>query len=679
MTSQINRWGLNLFRPRLRLLIVIVLTSAFVFIYSINAAIFTFLGTIVVLILTREIKFKKLLYVLLITNSLYMFAGNYLFSPENCGGSSWFVFQFNTCGIFRGIVGALKRNAMIALSFSWLSVTSIPDIYESLSFFRPARKFLTVFLRQLQRIQVDYAAIYHSLVIRGFSSKRWELRKRINFLRITLVAVLLRIFNSVGKLTYAGENHFLSSGGNGESEIVVRDLSVRYGTSEKLALANINLKVGQGEFVFIAGKDRSGKSTLLRAISGYIPRIIGYLMGDIYVGGDKLRPHDSLQSIAQKLRFIIDNPADSIIGLTVKQELLSIIDDEALARKSAIEMGIEHLWERETITLSGGELSRLSLSVILLSRTQVVLLDSPLSQLDERGRRAFIQALTRLREKNRPTVLVSDNRIDLFSPLIERLILLENGRIVKDVSVNENTYEAIISRAGLGLPNLSVCRCDTSEEIARLNNVYVERGGNQVISGINFSLHRADFVAVLGANGSGKTTLMLALAGVLSLRHGTIDVRGRVGYVFQNSALQIVEMSVEKELNVGPTLLGWDENKRYQFVSEQLAWLRLYPDQETINLHPADLRRLAVSCMRDDVQILVLDEPTSDLDSEAVAHLFGLIDELVKSGLCVVLITHDERIAGYAHRYVILRSGRIIKDTRDYAQALSTIYNMECE
>jgi len=210
------------------------------------------------------------------------------------------------------------------------------------------------------------------------------------------------------------------------------------------------------------------------------------------------------------------------------------------------------------------------------------------------------------------------------------------------------------------------------EVVATLEGVHVALEGTQILHGVDFAARQGELVAVMGPNGSGKTTAMLTLAGAIKPQKGAVRTRGRVGYVFQHAQLQTVAMTVEEELAFGPRVLRWPEPAAKAFVMEGAAWTGLGRDACPIDLHPADVRMLMIAACNTDLSTLILDEPTIGLDGAGIEKVMQLVKELLLHGKAVVIITHDQAIAGQAHRVVTIRDGLVehIRERRNSQEVL---------
>ncbi len=203
---------------------------------------------------------------------------------------------------------------------------------------------------------------------------------------------------------------------------------------------------------------------------------------------------------------------------------------------------------------------------------------------------------------------------------------------------------------------------------------YAYPDGHQALFGVNLTVQRGERVAVLGPNGAGKTTLVLHLNGILAGGHGTVTVAGlpvnddnvreirrRVGIVFQDPDDQLFMPTVREDVAFGPANLGihGDElDARVRHALDQVGMLG-YIDRPPHHLSYGQRRRVAVStvlAMRP--EILVLDEPSSNLDPASRRELADILLEL---NLTTLMVTHDLPYAlELCPRAVILDDGVIV-------------------
>jgi len=201
-----------------------------------------------------------------------------------------------------------------------------------------------------------------------------------------------------------------------------------------------------------------------------------------------------------------------------------------------------------------------------------------------------------------------------------------------------------------------------------------------VLAGLNFCVRPGSFVAVVGANGSGKSTLAKLFNGILLPSGGRVyvdgmdtlderlilEVRRRVGLVFQNPDNQIVSNLVEDDVAFAPENLGVAPAEIRQRVDEALKAVGMYDLRRHAPhlLSGGQKQRVAIAgviAMRP--KCIVLDEPTAMLDPVGRREVLGTIRRLsVEHGITVVLITHHMSECIDADRLVVMAAGEIVED-----------------
>ncbi|MDT0530490.1 ABC transporter ATP-binding protein [Micromonospora sp. DSM 115977] len=207
---------------------------------------------------------------------------------------------------------------------------------------------------------------------------------------------------------------------------------------------------------------------------------------------------------------------------------------------------------------------------------------------------------------------------------------------------------------------------------------YAYPDGHVALHGVDLTVPRGDRVALLGPNGAGKTTLVLHLNGILTPAEGSVsvggltvsqdratlaEVRRRVGIVFQDPDDQLFLPTVAEDVAFGPANLGLRGAELSARVDEALAAVGMgeHRDRAPHHLSFGQRRRVAVATvLAMHPEILVLDEPSSNLDPAARRELAGILRALP---VTLLMVTHDLPYAlELCDRSVILDAGRIVAD-----------------
>lgn len=215
---------------------------------------------------------------------------------------------------------------------------------------------------------------------------------------------------------------------------------------------------------------------------------------------------------------------------------------------------------------------------------------------------------------------------------------------------------------------------EPSLEISGLAYAYPD--GHQALFGVNLTVDRGERVALLGPNGAGKTTLVLHLNGILDAGAGSVKVAGlpvekrnfpeirrRVGIVFQDPDDQLFMPTVREDVAFGPAAAGLrgEELERRVLVALEQVGMASYADRPPHHLSFGQRRRVAVATvLAMEPEILVLDEPSSNLDPASRRELADILREL---DVTVLMVTHDLPYAAeLCPRAVVLSEGVIAAD-----------------
>ncbi len=206
------------------------------------------------------------------------------------------------------------------------------------------------------------------------------------------------------------------------------------------------------------------------------------------------------------------------------------------------------------------------------------------------------------------------------------------------------------------------------DNIYKVTNLdYSFLGKYPALRDVNFSINRGERVVILGANGSGKSSLMNLLNGLIFAENGSISFMGqevtethlkdekfnaffrqKVGFVFQNSDIQLFSSTVWDEISFGPLHLDLDHDEvktRVEEVSELLGVKKLW-DRAPYQLSGGEKKKVAIaSTIAVNPEVLLLDEPTNGLDPRSQSDLVDFLLELHKIGKTLIISTHDLRIA----------------------------------
>lgn len=220
--------------------------------------------------------------------------------------------------------------------------------------------------------------------------------------------------------------------------------------------------------------------------------------------------------------------------------------------------------------------------------------------------------------------------------------------------------------------------------VIKVENLTVQYLGeeNNALDGVSLEIEKGEFVALLGAHGAGKTTLCHSLNGLVpnmisADMYGAIEVLGeippkipvrqlatKVGSIFDNPEFQMSQLSVFEEVALGLQNLGVEKSTIEKNISESLKLVGLegFEDRSPFEISGGQQQRLAMaSALAMKPEILILDEPTSNLDPIGKEEVFSVTRKLnQEEGMTVIIAEHEvEVIADFADKLILLEEGRI--------------------
>jgi len=456
----------------------------------------------------------------------------------------------------------------------------------------------------------------------------------------------------------------------------------------------------------------------------------------VEVAGLSTRDHPPTE-LAQHVGLIFQNPDNQIFALTVEKDVAFGLENLGVDKDRMVEAvdwamdvtGISGLRSRATHELSGGQKQRLAIASILAMRPRIVVLDEPTSFLDPVGAERIFDVLDTLNREYRMTVILIEHRVDLAVRYVDRVIVFADAEVLNDGTPTEVFTAESTRLSGVGIPRIVELSGRLSrrgvamerpalsadafiEEMERrlpqagMNppdmrstpapEVNAEEGGNspilevdgvsyaypsgvQALRDVSLTIHRGEFVAVMGENGAGKTTLVKHFNGLLRPQSGRVVVGGvdvsgvsvatmarKVGLVFQNPDDQLFSENVEEEISFALRNFGFGGDVIEKRVDWALNLLDIerYRRSSPFILSGGERKRVALaSVLAWDPEVVVLDEPTIGQDYAQKERLRHFLMQLRAQGKTTIIVTHDvEFVAECRPRVVLMAGGEIIAD-----------------
>ena len=504
----------------------------------------------------------------------------------------------------------------------------------------------------------------------------------------------------------------------------VENLSFVYPNRTVKALDNINFTVNSGEFLLLCGKSGCGKTTLLRLLKSSLAPF-GEISGNIYFNGKELACYDTREQ-ASGIGFVMQNPDNQIVTDKVWHELafglesLGYKTNEIRTRVSEMAsfFGIQTWFYKKVTELSGGQKQLLNLASVMVIEPSVLILDEPTSQLDPITAGEFLKTLEKINRELGVTVIITEHRLEDAFPLADRVIVMDNGKIIADETpeevgkilknINHDMYKALPTpmrvygevknslpcpltvrdgRAWLehyskeNVLNPDVIPKDNFQEgrdtIIEIKDAWFryEKDLPDVLKGLNMSVKEGELFTIVGGNGTAKTTALSLVSGINTPYRGDVFIKGQsiskiknlynglLGVIPQNPQSVFVKKTVFLDLMEILSEKKLTKEEKEQKIQSVAMLCRL---EHLLDAHPYDLsggeqQRAAIAkILLLEPEILLLDEPTKGLDTQFKQEFADILADLKSNGVTILMVSHDiEFCAQYADRCALVFDGSI--------------------
>ncbi|MEZ8085270.1 ABC transporter ATP-binding protein [Vibrio sp. 1S139] len=510
--------------------------------------------------------------------------------------------------------------------------------------------------------------------------------------------------------------------------IAFSNFSFRYESLDKPTLKNINLRIEKGEKIVIIGPSGSGKSTLGQCLNGLIPHAIkGEVTGSLEINGKNISDF-SMHDYTEQVGTVLQDTDSQFVGLSIgediafalENQLVSNIDMYPLVKSTAKMVDLADMLDRSPHDLSGGQKQRVSLAGILVDDVDILLFDEPLASLDPKTGKATIEIIDQLHKETNKTIVIIEHRLeDVLHRDIDRVILMERGEIVADMTPDEILASELLETHGIREPlYLSALKAAkallTSED--KLSNLkaldykrfrpavqawFAERptpvaekqyqpllevhgltysydGEKNALEDVSFKIGKGEFVSILGKNGSGKSTITKLIMGVIDADSGSSYLNGedlselsifersqKVGVVMQNPNHMISHHMIFDEIAFGLR----NRNIAEELITEkvehalELCGLSKFRHWPIEALSYGQKKRVTIaSILVLEPELLILDEPTAGQDYRNYTSMLAFIQKLNRElGITVVIISHDMHLVlEYTTRSIVIADSKLI-------------------
>lgn len=467
------------------------------------------------------------------------------------------------------------------------------------------------------------------------------------------------------------------------------------------ALNNVNLQVKKGEIHALVGENGAGKSTLMKVLSGVYP--CGSYAGEVYYNGQLCEFRDITES--EKLGIVIIHQELALIPYLSIQENIFLGNEQgnyglidwhattARTKELLVKVGLNELPSTLITNIGVGKQQLVEIAKALSKKVKLLILDEPTAALNEDDSSKLLNLLLEFKKQGISSIIIS-HKLNEISRVADTITVLRDGSTIETLDVKEDqiTEDRIIKgMVGRELterfPKREAAVGDIIFEVKNWNVHHPLHGERKIIDNVNFTIKQGEVVGIAGLMGAGRTELAMSIFGKsygqkisgqlykngkeihladvsLAIRHGIAYVtedRKQYGLILNDD---IKRNSTLANLHKITKNLVIDENQEIVAAEKGRKQMNIKCSsilQKTVNLSGGNQQKVVLSkWIFTGPDVLILDEPTRGIDVGAKFEIYSIINNLVKAGKGILLISSElPEILGMCDRIYVMSEGKI--------------------
>lgn len=470
-----------------------------------------------------------------------------------------------------------------------------------------------------------------------------------------------------------------------------------------IALHDMSLQIKPGEIHGLIGENGAGKSTLIKVLTG----VHSADEGEIFVDGVKHNfktPNDAksagIACVYQELNIVNElSITDNIFinkMLTKKNsKLLDYNEMHKKAHEVMLSLGQDVDVKKPCGNFGMGILQMVEIAKAVLIDTKLIIMDEPTSSLGEKEVVQLMETVRTLKNRGVSILFVSHKLEELFE-LCDRVTVMRDGEhIITDDIENMDNDKLITAMVGRVLENqYPKIKVKKGEEALRVENL----NSTGVLHDISFNARHGEILGIAGLVGAGRTETCKAIFGAFPVDGGEVFINGKkVSIKSPKDAVKnkialltedrkgqglVLDIGIDtnlilsnlKRFTTGP----WLDKKNIEEVgNKNINDFKIKtPSLKTIvgQLSGGNQQKVVIGkWINTDADIYMFDEPTRGIDVGAKVEVYNIMNELVKKGKCVIMVSSElPEVLGMSDRVIVMREGRIMgeveKDTENFTQ-----------
>lgn len=459
------------------------------------------------------------------------------------------------------------------------------------------------------------------------------------------------------------------------------------------ALKNANLELREGEVVALMGENGAGKSTLMKILTGIYTKDSGQI---IYKGKEvefKSPAKSQEEGIA-----IVHQELNMMKDLTVAQNLFIgkefkngiFIDDKKMiseAEKLFKILNVDINPSQVVGELTVGKQQMVEIAKVISINAKVIVFDEPTAALTDSEIEDLFKVIFDLKNNGIGIIYIS-HRMDEIKRISDKVVVMRDGEYINQVDTKDTTKDEIINmmvgRTIFEDPKSKSMVPDDAEVVLEVENLC---SGNKV-KNLSFKLRKGEILGFSGLMGAGRTEMARAIFGADKIDSGKIKINGKevnistpyeavkngIGYLSEDRKRYglIVDKSVVENMLLPST----DKFKKGIFIDDKLLAQRSQDYVDILNIKTPSIKQMLkklsggnqqkvviAKWLIRDSDILIFDEPTRGIDVGAKSEIYNLMNELVKNGKSIIMISSElTEILRMSDRVIVMCEGRKTAD-----------------
>lgn len=460
-----------------------------------------------------------------------------------------------------------------------------------------------------------------------------------------------------------------------------------------VALRDMNMQIKPGEVHGLIGENGAGKSTLIKVLTNVHDKDEGQVIIDgeeVEFSNPNTIMEKGIACVYQELNIVrLLSITDNIFISGHIKGKSGLLDYDAMNKKSRellSELGMDDVDVSKPAGHFGmGVQQMIEIAKALLADAKLVIMDEPTSSLGEKETEQLFETINRLRSENIAILFVSHKLEELFT-ICDRVTVMRDGEHILTEDIENMTEDKLISAmVGRSLDNLYPKELgERAEKYLEVKNLT----STGLFKNVSFDAYNGEVLGFAGLVGAGRTELMQAIFGNEPIDEGEIYINGEKanfsspqkaieggiglltedrknqGLVLNESIKTNIIMASMKKLSHG-AFLDQKEMNRVSDESVESLKIKIVSTEEPVSqLSGGNQQKVVISkWIVADADIYIFDEPTRGIDVGAKIEVYNVINDLVKQGKCVIMVSSElPEILGMSDRVIVMRLGKVMAE-----------------